>query len=132
MHSSRMRTARSLRTGGLSGGSLSWGDLCPVGVSVWGSLSRGGLSRGGLSRGDLCLEGVSVQGGSLGDLCLAEGDLCLGEGGFCRGGSLSGVSVGGRETPVSCQGDPRVRETPMNIITDMCKNITFPQRRCGR
>ena len=73
MHSSRMRTARSLRyRGSLSGGGgvSVQGDLCSGGGFCAGrSLFRGTLSRGSLSGG--CLSGgvcpgVSVQGG----LCL--------------------------------------------------------------
>ena len=68
LHSSRMRTTRSLPYGG----SLSGGDLC-LGVS----LSRVSLS-----------EGVSVQGASVQGVC-----LCLG---VSVQGSLSGgVSVHG-------------------------------------
>ena len=74
MHSSRMRTARSLpyREGGLS-----LGGLCPV-----GSLSRGVQRRGlcpevGLSpRGSLPGGGVSMQGVSV-------------QGSLCPGGSVS-------------------------------------------
>ena len=75
MHSSRMRTARSLPYIVVSvrgrGGSLSRG-LCPAGVSVkWGNSVQGvsvhgeSLSRGSLSRGE-----VPVQR----DLC--PGGLC--------------------------------------------------------
>ena len=62
-------------------GSLSSGDLCPVGVSVqWG----------------FCPVGVSVQGVSIwGDLC-PEGGPSRGGGGLCPGWYLSmGVSVKG-------------------------------------
>ena len=97
MHSSRMRTARSLPFGG--GVSLSRG------VSVRRSLSReGSLSRGSLSRR------ASVQRGSLsgGHLCpggLCAGGLCAGRslsrwGGLCLGAPLSrGVSVQGGLCP---------------------------------
>ena len=101
MHSSRMRTARSLpyREGvSVRGGSLSMG-VSAQGVSVWGIsihgglcprgiFSRavsvpGGLCPGGLCPGGLCLREVSVQGGlcpgrSLSREVSVQGGLCLG------------------------------------------------------
>ena len=63
MHSSRMRTARSLPYGRVS----VQGGLCPEGVSVQEkSLSRG-VSLGG-GGGEVFVQGVSVQGVSRGSL----------------------------------------------------------------
>ena len=95
MHSSRMRTDRSLPYGGY----LSRGCLCPgVSLSSVGSLYPGGVfvQEGEfLSRG-LC-PGVSVQGVSV-------------QGGLCPGTSVSGGSLSGRPPP------PVDRQTPMKIL----------------
>ena len=121
MHSSRMRTGRSLTVccsllpgGGVSlpGGGLvpgvaawSWGSPC------WG-FSRGALPAGGLpGPGGVCLpgpEGVSLLGGGSpcrGGLPGLGGCVCLVPGGLPAGGSV--------EPP------------PVNRITDTCKNITL-------
>ena len=104
MHSSRMRTTRSLPYGGVSlprggEGSLSLGVSLYRGVSVWGLCTGGSLFGGSLSRGSLSVRGVSVQQGLCPEVplswgCLYEGGLCIK--GLCPGGSLSrGVSVQG-------------------------------------
>ena len=107
MHSSRMRTARSLPYGGslLGGGAWPGGSLSR-GVSVWGvpgqggSLSRGVSVQGGVQPGGSLSGGVPSQGGlHPGSLCLGGlcpgGSLCLG--GLCPGGSLclGGLCPGG-------------------------------------
>ena len=129
MHSSRMRTARSL----YGGGSLSKGGLCPVGVCVQGRISV----QWGLCPGEgISVQGVCVQGGLCPGGFFVQGGLCPGEvsvqgrslprGGLCPWGSLfGGVSVQG--------GLPdRDPPPPVNRITDTCKNITLPQLCCGR
>ena len=96
MHSSRMRTGRSLTVccsvlpdGGLGG----WGG------SPW---SRGGSP---WSRGEFSLVGGVVWSGGVSAWC--QGGVCLVPGGVCL--VLGGFS-----------GDP-----PANRITDTCKNITL-------
>ena len=121
MHSSRMRTGRSLTVccsllPGGRGSACSRGGVC----LVWGGvcLVRGGClpSLGGvcLVRGDVCPvpRGVClVPGGVLpvrGGVCLVRG-VCLVPGGF----SLSLLGGACLETP------------PVDRITDACKNITL-------
>ena len=82
MHSSRMRTARSLlyvRDESLSReGVLCPGGLCPGKLS-WGSLSRRVSVQEGLCLGGLCPVEVSVQRGSLSrGVCLCLEVLCQG------------------------------------------------------
>ena len=114
MHSSIIRTTRSLPYGG-GGGPLSKGGLCLRG----GSLSKGGLCPAGVSVGGGLCPGVSVQEG-----------LCLGGGDLCPGRSLyGGVSVQGGLCP---RGLLTEIPSSVNRITDRCKNITLPQLRCGR
>ena len=109
-------TGRSLS----SGGSLSSGCLCQVGVSVkGGSLSRGvSVCRGSLS-GGVSVQGVSVQGGLSPEGCLCPGGS-LSRGGLCVGG----VSVQGclsRGWVGLCpDGGVSVRET-----THMVKNERY-------
>ena len=111
MHSSRMRTGRSLTVcwrllpgggGGVSG---------PGGVSAWsGGVSawpRGGLP--GPGGGSLVPGGVSAwSGGGL----PGTGGVLWSRGGVC---------------PACTEADP-----PVDRITDACKNITLAQLRCGR
>ena len=49
------------------------------------------------------------------------------------GGGMSGEYSGGGMSAGGClpRGVP-VRHSPVNRITDRCKNITLPQLRCGR
>ena len=47
---------------------------------------------------------------------------------LCRGGLCPGVST----CRVSVQGGLPDRKSPVNGITDRCKNITLPQLRCER
>ena len=104
MHSSRMRTGRSLslfREGGVCTWSVGGVYLVPGGCT-W---SRGVY----LVRG-----GVPGPGG-----CAWSGGVYLVPGG---GGSA-------RYTP---PGPDQVHPPPVNRITDACKNITLAQLRCGR
>ena len=140
MHSSRMRTARSLPyRGSLSRGSLSkevsvQGGLSPGGslsrgslsrgasvqwVSVQGGLcpgdsfSRGSMSRGSLSRGSLS-RGLSVQGSLSGGLC--PGGLCPGDSvsrGLCLGVSVQGSFC--QEDPLGGTSDQRQRPPPSGM-----------------
>ena len=137
MHSSRMRTGRSLTVccrllpggggfslpgGGFSlpggvlpaGGGSAWsrgGSPCQGEVSAW---SRGGSPCWGGLPG---LEGVSAWSRGGGSPC--RGGVCLVPGGSpCRGvclvrGGVLPVGGGWPETP------------PVNRITDTCKNITL-------
>ena len=127
MHSSRMRTGRSLTVclsllpGGVSdpGGVSSKGGVCSQGGVCSGEVSDlGGVcSKGGVcSQGGVCSGEVSAPGG------------CLLWGGFL----LWGVSAQG-----GCGGIPACTEAdnpplPVDRITDACKNITLAQLRCGR
>ena len=83
-----------------------------------GSLSTGGSLSRGVSGGSL-----SGGGGSLpaGGESLSGGGGSLPGGGRSLPGGRGDLCLGGL-----CQGDP------VNRITDMCKNIAFPQLRCGR
>ena len=109
MHSSRMRTARTLPCRG--------GGLYQVGVSVCGGLCPGGLYPGGLCSGGLCPGGLclgSLSGGSLSRVSLSREFLS-------RGVSLRGVSVQGvylRETPVD-------RRTPVKTLTELHAPFLF-------
>ena len=66
MHSSRMRTGRSLTVcwSLLTGGVWSWGGSHHGGVWSWGIWSQGFWSRGGLVRGGLLLGGGLLPWGS--------------------------------------------------------------------
>ena len=76
MHSSRMRTGRSLT---VCWSLLSWGGLVPVGdVCSWGGVWLGGLLRVGVCSGGVCSGGL-VWGVS------APGGVCLLPGGVVRG-----------------------------------------------
>ena len=132
MHSSRMRTGRSLTvcwgvlpTGGsLPGGSPCWGVSLPgEGVSLpsWVSLPVGSPCRGVLpARGSPCPGGSPCLGGLRArgvlparGVSLPGGSPCLG-GLLARGVSLPGVGFSLPETP-----------PPVNRITHSCKNITL-------
>ena len=141
MHSSRMRTSRSLTVccslllGGLPGpGGSPWSGGVLLGQ--WGVL----LGNGGLP--DLGGGVLLALGGqpSLGGVCLVWGGLPGPEGSPWSRGCLPGPRGGSPETPWD-QADtpwdqadtPRTREKPpgpgrhppMNRITDSCKNITL-------
>ena len=106
MHSSRMRTGRSLtvcRSLLLGGGVSALGGVYSKGVSAWGVSALGGCL---LRRGGFCSGGVSAPGG------------CLLHGGVCSGG-LSARGVCG--IPTCTEADI----PPVDRITDACKNITL-------
>ena len=162
MHSSRIRTIRSVPYGGgwdlCPGGEISVQmGLCPGGLSLsGGSLSRAvsvreslsrvvsvreSLSRGSLSRGCLCSGGllteISSSGNRITDSCYrVAGVGVFVQGGLCPGGSLSrGISVQGDLCLGGCLcSGGLLTEIPssVNRITDRCKNITLRQLRCGR
>ena len=88
MHSSRMRTGRSL--------TVCW-RLLPGGVSAWSGGVSGPWGVGLWSRG----------------VCLVRGVCVPGPGGLASQHAL-------RQT------------SPVDRITDACKNITLAQLRCGR
>ena len=127
------------------------GWFCPGGLclGVTNSVQRRGLCLGGhLSRdrvsvpGGLCRRGLHVHGEhlwSVGAGVSVQGGVSVLGGvsvqiGLCAEGSLSGESLS-REG-VYVQGSDCSRgQRPLHhvtIITDTCKNITFPQLRCGR
>ena len=99
MHSSRMRTGRSLTVSAWSGG----GCLPDPGGCLPGPLGGSAWSGGGV--------------------CLVPGGCLPGPGGsaWSRGGGVCLVPGGG-----GLAGDP---PTPVDRITDTCKNITLA---CGR
>ena len=133
MHSSRMRTGRSLTI--CRGVSLPWGASLPGGVlpaegpPCQGVLTAKGVSLLGglLARGPPCLGGSPCQGGllvrgvSLVGGLLARGVSLLGGWGWfslpggspCQGGLLAGGGFSLPETP------------PVDRITDTSKNITL-------
>ena len=82
----------------------SWGGVCSWGVSTLGGMSTPG--------GCLLLGGVSAPGGVCSWGCL------LGE-----GGCLPLVSGGGGVVSQHAME----QTTPVNRMTDRCKNITLPQ-----
>ena len=107
MHSSRMRTGRSLTVcQSLLRGSVWSGGVSARGCLLWGVSARGGLVPGGSALG-----GVSGPGG-----CLLWG----------VGGGV--WSQGGVGIPACTEADT----PPVNRMTDTCKNITLAQLRCGR
>ena len=123
MHSSRMRTARTLTKGG---GSPSGGVLHLGGFSIWGgSPSRGVLHLGGVSIwGGSPSRGVSIRGGVPCDLShhafdvtcmLPPHQLCT-----CL------------YTAWSCDLQCILGYHPSCGQTDTCKNITFANYVCGR
>ena len=105
MHSSRMRTVRcsSRLPGGVSAGGCLPGACLPGGVCQ-GVSAKGMSAQVGVCPGGLP-KGVSTRG-----------DVC--PGGVCSRGCLPG----------GCLPDT----SPVDRMTDMCKNITLPQLRCGR
>ena len=128
MHSSRMRTGRSLtvfRSLLHGGGVCSQGGVCSRGVSAWGGgfCSGGCLLLGGLLPGGGCLLwGCLLWGGVCSRGCLLQGvsvlGLCLLPGGVCSGGVCS---QGGCGIPACTEAD-----TPLvNRMTNRCKNITL-------
>ena len=146
MHSSRMRTGRSLticRSLLPEGGVCSEGCLLPGGVCSWGAVcSQGGLLPGGCllqgvsaSGGYLLLGGVSAPGGlsaSGGGVCSRRGVCsqgvcasggCLLLGGVCSGRCLlQGVLLLGDGIPACTEADT---PPPVKRMTDRCKNITL-------
>ena len=105
MHSSRMRTSRSL--------TVCW-HLLPGGVVC---LVRGGLPG---------LGGVSAW--SPGGGVLGPGGACS-QGGCLPGPGVSAWSGGGLASQHALRQTP---SPPVDRITDACKNITLAQLRCGR
>ena len=72
-------------------------------------------------RGEGSVQGVSARGVSA-------------RGVSARGVSAQGVSAG-KCLPGECVSQHALRQTPpspVNRMTDRCKNITLPQLRCGR
>ena len=131
MHSSRMRTGRSLtvcwslfpgREGGGRGVcvSSSQGGVCSGGVSAPGDICSGGGVSANQGGGGVCSGGVSASWGGclLWGVC-SRGVSALGERGVCSWGVVSQHAL--RQTP-----------PPVDRITDACKNITLAQLRCGR
>ena len=147
MHSTRMRTGRSLTIhrsllpGGWGGGGclfllrgcLPPGGVCSLGVSALGGggcLLPGGVCSWGVS----ALGGVSAPGGVCSGGCLLLGVSASGGGGVCSGGCLlqGGSALGGVcSWGVSAQGGcgipacTEVDTPPVNRMTDRCKNITL-------
>ena len=110
MHSSRMRTGRSLTV---------YCSLLPGGCLFRGCLLRGVSGPGGcLVRGVSGLGGVCSQGGLVWGVC-SQGDVCSGGMSAPREGVVSQHAL--RQTP-----------SPVDRITDACKNITLAQLPCGR
>ena len=132
MHSSRMRTGRSLAVfrGVVPGPGGSWSRGVVPG--------RGGLLVGGL--------GFLVQGGYWSGGCLVLGGVpgpgrdgaWSGGGGFLVrgvylvcGGSVRYIPWDQTRYPSTPPPGPD-QVPPVNRITDRCKNITLAQLRCGR
>ena len=113
MHSSRMRTGRSLTVccSLLSRGGGSVPGVCGPGGVSGGIWSRGVSGPGGLpARGGVWSRGVSGPGGlPTGGGCVWYQGGCLVPGGF----SLPGG------------GSPYWRPPPVNRMTNRCKNITL-------
>ena len=121
MHSSRMRTGRSLTIyrSLLLGGCLLWeegeggvcsggGCLLPGGVCSWGVSALEGVCSWGCLLWGVCSQGMSAPGGCLLWGCLLQG-VCV-----CSGGGVGGI-------PACTEAD-----TPsVNRMTDRCKNITL-------
>ena len=122
MHSSRMRTGRSLTVccsllRGEGGSSLAGGGVCLVwGGSPW---SGGGVL---LGPGGVFLGPGGVSAWSQGGFSLVRGGSpCRGVSAWSRGGDFSLV-------PGGCLPGPRGvlrRPPPVYRITDTCKNITL-------
>ena len=127
MHSSRMRTGRSLtvcrsllRGGGsvprgclLPGGSVCFGGSAPGGCLLWGVSAQGGVwsqgvsAPGGVSSGGLSApRGVSAPGD-----CLLGGCL-LWEGGVCSGGGVSPACTEADTPPLWTESQTPVKTLP--------------------
>ena len=149
LHSSRMRTSRLLPVspsmhcmGGVSapGGYL---PLVGEGVSAPGEIPASGPGGSAPRRegvpasgpGGVCSRGEGVPASGPGG-CLLLGDTCLWSwGGLLPGegvpasGPGGGVPASGPRCIPACNGaDP----SPVDRMTDTCKNITFANFVCGR
>ena len=131
MHSSRMRTNRSLT---VCCSLLPWGG----GVPGQGCLVRGCLVQGGVCLGGVWSRGVSGLGGVCSGGCLLQGGVCSrgmpGLGGLVLGGpglggsAPRGVCSQGVGIPACTEAD-----TPPSCgQTHACENITLAQLRCSR
>ena len=100
MHSSRMRTGRSLTVCR----SLLPGDVCSGGRGCL--LPGGGLLQGGLLPGGCLLlgEGCLLPGGCLLGGCLLQGVSALGDGGVCSQGGVCSWGVSAPRGWVSALG----------------------------
>ena len=109
MHSSRMRTGRSLTV---------CRSLLPGGVSAQGGVCSGGVS----ALGSVCSEGCVCSGGVCSGGCLLGGVY---SGGLLRGGCL----LWGVSAPGGVVWYPSMhwsRQPPsVNRMTNRCKNITL-------
>ena len=128
MHSSRMRTGRSLTVccSLLPGGCLLWGGAWSGGCLLWGVSALGGAWLGGVCSGVCLLWGVCSRG-------------VPGPGGVCSWGLLQGDAWSGGGGGVCSRGGASqhaLRQTPLPLPpcgqTHACKNITLAQLRCGR
>ena len=106
MHSSRMRTGRSLTV---------CCSLLPGGVPGSGGLVQGGLLLGVCSQGGLLPEGCLLWGVSAPGGVPGPGGSAPGEGGVCSGGAWSRGGVG---IPACTEADtpPVDRHTPVKIL----------------
>ena len=121
MHSSRMRTGRSL--------TVSCRSLLPVGGLLLGGSAPGGSGPGGVwSQG--CLHPGGVCPGGSGPGGSAPGGLVPGGWGLVLGACLlpGGSAPRGGGISACTEADP----PPVDRITDACKNIALAQLRCGR
>ena len=107
MHSSRMRTGRSLT---VCRSLLPGGDVS----------APGGMC---LLPGGFCSGGVSAPGGVCSWGCLLPGGVSAPRGGVCSGGCLlpRGSAPRGGWYPAFTKADT----PPVNRMTDRCKNITL-------
>ena len=106
MHSSRMRTGRS----------LTYAGVCFPGGGVF---ALGGVSAPGvyLLQGGVCSRGSALGGSALG---VSAPRGMYAQGGVCLGDVESQHAL--RQTP----------PPPVDRITDACKNITLAQLRCSQ
>ena len=136
MHSSRMRTARTLTEGG-----------CLPGGSARGVSARGGLP-GGCLPGGVSAKGGCLPGGCLPGGCVCQGGVCQGgvcQGGVCQGGCVP-CDLSHHAFHVTCMLPPhqlRLNTSAAAYIllahcmlgytppscgqTDTCKLITLPE-----
>ena len=108
MHSSWMRTARSLTMGGVPGGEVpAWGVYLPVGCTWKGGVSGWG---GGYLLGDVPARGMYLPGGT----CPGRSCTCLGVPG-------GGVPVQGG----TCPGTPPCRQNSWHTLLKIlpCPNF---------